>query len=93
MATAHTLERRETSINLVIGAHNRLLLRLHLTLTLQLSNGRAIETSCSNMARFAAATFKSMTLGIEPLADNATTTDDNRAMAIVQRGLSSLLKA
>lgn len=100
MTAAHTLERGESGIAqvllkilLVLRLRLRLVLRLRLDALLELSNSWAINRAGWECPRLESATVKAWTIGVETLADNLPTTNNNRTVTVVKRRQLGLSEA
>ena len=66
---------------------------LLLQLLLEIGNGRTIKGTLRNAAMLQCSAIEARTVVIESLSDNLASADNDAAMAIVKRGLRSLLEA
>jgi len=66
---------------------------LLLQLLLKIGNGRTIQGTLRNAAMLQCSAIEARTVVIETLSDDFASADDDAAMAIVKRGLRSLLEA
>lgn len=85
MAAAHGFKRREGAcVLLIVRLRLTLWLWLRLQTLLELGNSRAVQGGGWQNARLKGTAIKAWTVAVEALADNLTTSNDDRTMAIVK---------
>ncbi|KAI7277175.1 hypothetical protein KC335_g178 [Hortaea werneckii] len=93
LAAATSFERRERLRARVALLSMLFLSLLFLQLLLEIGNGRTIQGTLRNAAMLQCSAIEARTVVIETLSGNLASANDDAAMAIVERGLRSLLEA
>jgi len=94
VAVTHRLKWRERARVLLIVQHQLgLMLRLRLQTLFEVGDGRAIKGVGSQDASLQSPAIEARTVGVETLADDLSTTDDDGTVAVVERGQLGLSEA